>query len=180
MDQPAEFIRTIELCRSNDRLAQKELYKHFYGYGMSIAFRYVSDREDAVEILNNAFVKIFKNISSYDLNLPFKPWLRRIVVNCAIDHLRIKKRIMDSGDIEMAPEPGAEETITGQLAYEDILGEVQKLSPSYRAVFNLFVVEGYKHEEIADMLGISVGTSKSNLFKAKAHLREALSNLEKL
>lgn len=175
---PANFIRVIEACRSNDRLAQKELYQHFYGYGLSVAFRYVNNREDAVEILNTAFVKVFKNLESYDLDKPFKPWMRRILVNTAIDFLRVQKRIADSGDIELAPEPGMDETITGSMAYQDILVLIQQLSPSYRTVFNLFVIEGYKHEEIADMLGISVGTSKSNLFKAKAHLREALEKLE--
>lgn len=178
LHSPTDLIRVIEACRTNDRLAQRELYQHFYGYGMSIAFRYVSDREDAVEILNTAFVKVFRNIDSYDLDKPLKPWLRRILVNTAIDHLRVRKRIADQGDIELAPEPGQEETITGNLAYEEILKLIQNLSPSYRTVFNLFVIEGYKHEEIADMLGISVGTSKSNLFKAKAHLRRALEQLE--
>ncbi|NVK04666.1 MAG: RNA polymerase sigma factor [Flavobacteriia bacterium] len=178
LNSPSDLIRVIEACRANDRLAQKELYQHFYGYGMSVAFRYVNDREDAVEILNTSFVKIFKNIGTYDLDKPLKPWIRRIMVNTAIDFLRVRKRIADQGDIEMAPEPGAEETITGALAYEEILKLIQQLSPSYRTVFNLFVIEGYKHEEIADMLNISVGTSKSNLFKAKAHLREALAKLE--
>lgn len=178
LHSPTDFIRVIEACRANDRLAQKELYEHFYGYCMSVSFRYVSDREDAVEILNTSFVKVFKNLSSYDLDKPFKPWLRRILVNTAIDHLRVRKRIMDSGDIDMVHEPGHEETITGNLAYEEILKLIQNLSPSYRTVFNLFVIEGYKHEEIAELLQISVGTSKSNLFKAKAHLRVALEKLE--
>lgn len=178
IETPTDLIRVIEACRSNNRLAQKELYQHFYGYGMSVAFRYVNDREDAVEILNTAFVKVFKNVGTYDLDKPFKPWLRRILVNTAIDHLRVKKRIKDQGDIEMVAEPSHEEAITGQLAYEEILKLIQDLSPSYRTVFNLFVIEGYKHEEIAEMLSISVGTSKSNLFKAKAHLRKALEKLE--
>lgn len=175
---PTDFIRIVEACRANDRLAQKELYQHFYGYSMSVAFRYVTDREDAVEILNTSFLKVFKNIGSYDLDKPFKPWIRRILINSAIDHLRIRKRIVEEGDIERVQEPNIDEGITGQLAYEEILKLIQQLSPSYRAVFNLFVIEGYKHEEISEMLGISVGTSKSNLFKAKAHLRDALAKLE--
>ncbi|KAB2814766.1 RNA polymerase sigma factor [Phaeocystidibacter luteus] len=178
LNSPSELIRVIQACRDNNRLAQKELYQHFYGYGMSVAFRYVNDREDAVEILNTAFVKIFKNLDSYDIEKPLKPWIRRIMVNTAIDFLRVRRRIADSGDIELAPEPGVQESVTSNLAYEEILKLIQQLSPSYRTVFNLFVIEGYKHEEIADMLGISVGTSKSNLFKAKAHLRVALEKLE--
>lgn len=178
LNSPSELIRVVEACRDNNRLAQKKLYQHFYGYGMSIAFRYVNNREDAVEILNTAFVKIFKNLDSYDLDKPLKPWLRRILVNTAIDFLRVRKRIEESRDIETVPEPGMSESITSQLAYEEILKLIQELSPSYRTVFNLFVIEGYKHEEIADMLGISIGTSKSNLFKAKAHLKKALEKLE--
>lgn len=177
IQSPANFIRIIEGCKSNDRLSQKALYQHFYGYCMSVSFRYVRDRDDALEIINSAFTKVFMSIDKYDLEKPFKPWLRRILVNCAIDHLRIKKKIGERTDIETMPQLGREETITGNLAYEEILKLIHQLSPSYRAVFNLFVIEGFKHEEIAEMLGISTGTSKSNLFKAKAHLRAALLKL---
>ncbi len=178
LNSPSELIRVVEACRDNNRLAQKKLYQHFYGYGLSVAFRYVNNREDAVEILNTSFVKVFKNLDSYDLEKPFKPWIRRILVNTSIDFLRVRKRITESRDIETVPEPGRDESVTSQLAYEEVLKLIQQLSPSYRAVFNLFVIEGYKHEEIADMLDISVGTSKSNLFKAKAHLKKALEKLE--
>lgn len=177
MHSPEEFIRIIEGCRNNDRLCQKNIYQHYYGYCMGISLRYVSDREDALEIINSAFVKVFMNIDRYNLEMPFKPWIRRILVNCAIDHLRIKKRIREHADMEQTTHVGEMETISSGLNYEEILKLIHKLSPAYRTVFNLFVIEGYKHEEIAEMLGISTGTSKSNLFKAKAQLRVALTKL---
>lgn len=144
----------------------------FYAYGMSITLRYADSREQAAEILNDAFMKVFTNIDKYDLNRPFKPWLRQIIVNTAINHYHKTAKQQQRVDLELAHQKisRGEEVLSG-MSYDEIIEMVQQLTPAYRTVFNLYVIEGFKHKEIADMLGISVGTSKSNLSKAKKNLQ---------
>jgi RNA polymerase sigma factor (sigma-70 family) len=163
-------------CRKLRRESQKLLYEEFYGYGMSICLRYADNREEASEILNDGFMKIFKNIKQFDLTRPFKPWLRKIMVNTAINLYRQKQRNIQSEEIEKAHRQSETESIISGISYQEIIGILRKLPPSYRTVFNLYAIEGYKHEEIAKMLGISVGTSKSNLFKAKEALKKILTD----
>ena len=115
-------------------------------------------------------MKIFKNLKKFDLSKPFKPWLRQVIVNTCINNFR-KKKIVFTSEIEEANNQVDSNDILSSISYQEILDMIRKLSPAYRAVFNLHVIEGYKHEEIADMLNISTGTSKSNLSKAKKHLR---------
>lgn len=144
----------------------------FYAYGMSITLRYADSRGEAAEILNDAFMKVYNNISSYDINRPFKPWLRRIIVNTAINHYHKYKKEHQPVDIDIAEnEVSREQRILSGISYDEIVDMVQQLSPAYRTVFNLYVIEGFKHREIAEMLDISVGTSKSNLSKAKKNLQ---------
>lgn len=147
----------------------------FYAYGMSITLRYADSRDRAAAILNDAFMKVFVNINKYDLDRPFKPWLRKIIVNTAINHYHKNKKTREWEDLEVAEnELGQKEAITSGISYEEIIEMVQQLSPAYRTVFNLYVIEGFKHREIAEILGISVGTSKSNLSKAKQNLQSIL------
>lgn len=146
----------------------------FYAYGLSIALRYSDNREQSVAILNDAFMKVFDNIRKYDPKRPFKPWLRRIVINTSIDHFN-KYRKPELAHYEYSENNmEEEETIHSEIAYQEIIGLIQQLSPSYRTVFNLYVIEGYTHEEIAIKLSITEGTSKSNLAKAKRNLRVIL------
>ena len=159
-----------------NRESQKSLYKEFYAYGMSICLRYAENRDEAAEVLNDGFMKIFKNIQKFDLKRPFKPWLRTIIVNTAINHYHQKQRELAMEEIDVARHKVEQESVLSGITYQEIILMLRKLPPSYRTVFNLYVIEGYKHEEIASMLGISVGTSKSNLFKAKEHLKKILNN----
>lgn len=139
---------------------------------MSLTLRYANSREQAAEILNDAFMKVFTNIDTYNPSRPFKPWLRQIIVNTAINHYHKHHKDRQLIDIATAEdEVSTEEEILSGISYEEIIEMVQQLSPAYRTVFNLYVIEGFKHQEIADMLDISVGTSKSNLFKAKKNLQ---------
>jgi len=140
---------------------------------MSICLRYSDNRDEAVEILNESFMKIFKNLKNFDLSKPFKPWLRKILINTCINNYR-KKKINFTEDIHEAKNYSSSEEILSRISYQEILEMIRKLSPAYRAVFNLHVIEGYKHEEIAEMLNISVGASKSNLSKAKKNLQKIL------
>lgn len=144
---------------------------------MSITLRYADSRNQAVEIMNDAFMKVFENIKSYDQKRPFKPWFRRIVINTAINHYHknAKRKVHENFALH-ENNIGQNETITATLSYEEIIEMVQHLSPAYRTVFNLHVIEGFSHREIADMLEISVGTSKSNLFKAKKNLQVIIKN----
>lgn len=169
-----ELNDIIDGCRQWNRSSQELLYRQFFGYAMSIALRYAQNREEAIEILNDGFLKIFQHISEFDTNRSFKSWLAKIVVNTAIDHLRSKKRISFTDDITQVYDLGVNDTAVDKLSYDELLKLVQTLPPAYRTVFNLYVIEGYQHQEIAERLGISEGTSKSNLFKAKKILKEKI------
>lgn len=165
----------VKGCRKRRRDSQKKLYKMFYAYGMSITLRYADSRGQAAEILNDAFMKVFSNINKYDINRPFKPWLRQIIVNTAINNFHKTKNERHMEELEMADEEmSRQEKIISGISYEEIIEMVQQLSPAYRTVFNLYVIEGFKHREIAEMLDISIGTSKSNLAKAKRNLQSIL------
>jgi len=147
----------------------------FYAYGMSITLRYAESRDEAAEILNDAFMKVFTNIKDFNSDKPFKPWLRRIIINTAINHYHKNKQYREMDSVDIAEESlGKSEKIIPGISYEEIIEMVQQLSPAYRTVFNLFVIEGFKHREIAEMLDIAVGTSKSNLAKAKKNLQAIL------
>ena len=161
----------LEGCLRDDRTSQKMLYRVFYSYGMSICLRYADSREEAAEILNDGFMKIFSNLKKFDFNKPFRPWLRKIMVNLSINRYHQKKRKVETEKISNHNESDSEKILSG-ISYQEVIELIQKLPPSYRTVFNLYVIDGYSHEEIAKMLGISVGTSKSNLFKAKDQLKK--------
>jgi len=147
----------------------------FYAYGMSITLRYADSRNEASAILNDAFMKVFDNIKKYELKRPFKPWFRRIVINTAINHYHKTKKEKERPIIDLQENGISEdESIISGLSYREMIEMVQLLSPVYRTVFNLYVIEGFTHKEIAEKLQIAEGTSKSNLFKAKQNLRSIL------
>lgn len=161
-------------CCKKERSSQEALYRNFFGYALSICLRYAQNRDEAVEIMNDGFLKIFHHIETFDTSRSFKTWLARIMVNTSIDFLRGKKKLVFTDDINQVPEPGTDEKIIDKLSYDELLKHVQALPPAYRTVFNLYVMEGFQHQEIAAMLRISEGTSKSNLFKAKKILKERI------
>ncbi len=147
----------------------------FYAYGMSITLRYANSRNEGAAILNDSFMKVFENIDQFDTERDFKPWFRRIVINTAINEYHKNKMRMEKVEpISESHDLLTDNKIVSGISYDEIIELIQKLSPVYRTVFNLYVIEGYKHREIAEMLEISVGTSKSNLSKAKSNLRELL------
>lgn len=166
----------MEGCRQFDRKSQELLYVEFYSYGMSICLRYADTREEAAEILNDGFMKIFTNIKKFDFSRPFKPWLRKIMINMSINQYRKKQRSIQAEELENVKNDAEADNILSNISYYEIIELLKKLPPSYRTVFNLHVIEGYKHEEIAALLGISVGASKSALFKAKEQLKKILND----
>jgi RNA polymerase sigma-70 factor (ECF subfamily) len=177
----------IRGCALNQRESQKKLYNSFYGYAMSICDRYTSREEDASEILNDGFLKIFKEIHHFkpaytDVVSSFKGWLRKIMVYTAIDHFRKNNKHQNISELDTAiiHLPAESETAVDKISYDEIIRFIQDLSPAYRTVLNLFVVEGFSHEEISKQLGISVGTSKSNLAKARKQLQKILFRQNKI
>ncbi|NJL74403.1 MAG: RNA polymerase sigma factor [Saprospiraceae bacterium] len=174
----SELQRIIKSCQKWERSSQNELYRRFYAYGMSICIRYVEQEDEAISILNDAFLKVFQNIKSFNLEQEFKPWLRRIIVNTAINHIRDYKKFKQEINMEAAKNEMTSEDVLSLIAYKELLALVQSLSLAYRTVFNMYVIDGFKHEEIATQLGISVSTSKSNLARARVILKQLI--IEKL
>jgi RNA polymerase sigma factor (sigma-70 family) len=176
-----ELMLHIRECALNNRSSQKKIYGCFYGYAMAICDRYTNRQEDALEILNDGFLKVFREIHHFspayaDVNSSFKGWLRKIMIYTAIDYFRKYNKHQaliesENGVLEL---PGYRETPLDKMSYEEIIRSIQQLSPGYRTVLNLFIVEGLSHEEISNQLGISVGTSKSNLAKARRQLQKIL------
>lgn len=151
---------------------QEELYNRFSPKMYAVCLRYAGSPEEAEDILQEGFIKIFKKLGSYRGDGSFEGWIRRIFVNTAIEHFRRKRYLQPVTEKEENTIEGKSLSVLDNLAEKDILDLVRKLSPGYRTVFNMYVVEGYTHKEIGDMLGISEGTSKSQLSRAKVILQD--------
>ncbi|MEL6672550.1 MAG: RNA polymerase sigma factor [Bacteroidota bacterium] len=178
IDTMADRLHTlIQACRKGEEAAQRALYLEFYNYAMSVCLRYSNNRQEAEEIVNDGFVKVLTGLHKFDNNRSFRAWLRRIMINCSIDFYRRNEKHTHGLDIVHARDVGVAAEGLSRLTEAEILTLVQQLPPSYRAVFNLFVVEGYKHDEIAQRMNISVGTSKSHLAKARMKLKLLLNNI---
>ena len=176
-----ELRLAIQGCVLNDRLSQKKIYTSFYNYAMSICSIYTTNYEDSVEILNDGFLKVFKEIYRYqpayaDHVLSFKGWLRKIMLYTSIDHFRKnhKYRFTKELDNEVAWRSAEGEDALDRMSYNEIVRSMQKLTPGYRIIFNLFIIENLSHEEISKRLGISIGTSKSNLARGRKQLQKIL------
>ncbi len=165
-------IELVNACISGSRKHQELLYKRFYGYAMSVSLRYAVSSDEAEEIVNDGFLKIFSKMEMYDQTKSFRAWLRRIIVNTAIDYFRRSKKNVAFSDISYAASEEADTDAVDLLSAEEIYKIIQELPDPYRITFNLFEVEGFSHEEIAKMLGIPEGTSRSNLSRAKIKLRQ--------
>ncbi len=165
----------IEGCKRDERTAQKLLYERLYPRMMGTCMRYAADRDQATEILNKGFLKVFTGIKDYRKqdNSGIEAWIHRIMINTAIDHLRAEIRHRHT-DIEQTIYMEDTADVVSDLTVDEIMAMVNSLTPAYRAVFNLYVVEGYTHPEIAKLLEINEGTSKSNLAKAKVKLRKMI------
>lgn len=166
----------IEGCQGNRIEYQEAMYRQYYAYAMSICLRYAQSREVALEILNDSFMKVFGNIQKFDASRPFRPWFRRIIVNTATDHFRANRKWEEAlGDDAEVRDAAIEAEYVSELNAQDILRLFNHLPEPQRVVFNLYEIEGYSHDEIARMLDIAPGTSRSNLSRAKKKL-ETLCN----
>lgn len=159
----------------NNRKDQEVLYRHYYSYGMSICLRYTATREEAKEILHDGFMILFSSPKKYDPDQAFKPWFRKVLVNLSINYYKKQLKQVHETGFEFIPESkDSQPSALDTMQYEELVLLIHRLPLSYRTVFNLYILDGYSHEEIADMLEISIGTSKSNLSRAREKLRALL------
>jgi RNA polymerase sigma factor (sigma-70 family) len=170
----SEIGQLINECLGQNRSAQKILYQKFYGFAMGICLRYANNRDVAAEILNKGFLKVFTSIKRYRHQYSFKAWLGEIMVNTSIGYYRSNIDTASFDDLNTAEHTTKEEWANTKSSYDDLLVKVQQLSPGYRMVFNLYVIERYSHERISKMLNINIRTSESNLFKARMKLKEMI------
>ena len=170
-----ENIEIISGCKNGDRKAQERLYKNFYRAMMTVCLRYTKNDEDAVEVLNNGFFKVFKNIQRYDSSKasPYT-WIRTIVVNSCLDFIKQKQRLEKVNELDPGVEVHIPPDVISKIETAELLELVRDLTPATRAVFNLYVIEGYRHKEIAQLLSISEGTSKWHLNEARKNLQQLI------
>lgn len=167
-------------CINGDRKMQEELYRIFSPKMFAICMRYCSNYQEAEDLLQEGFIKVFGNISRFRNEGSFEGWMKRIFVNTAIEGFRKNHFLNNMMEVEEMKNDIVQEDDFHQLSAADLLRMVQALSPGYRTVFNLYAIEGYNHQEIADMLGISVGTSKSQLARARYILQKMVLSSQKV
>jgi RNA polymerase sigma factor (sigma-70 family) len=175
----------IKGCIARNHKCQRTFYENYYGFALKTVFRYIYKYDKATDVVNDSFVKIFNSLEKFqpskeksDTEKILMGWMKRILINTAIDELRKQQTLPEICEL---PEYIWEEIDRSQNAdqkvlYKELICEIRRLPPSYRTVFNLFVIDGFSHNEIAGILGISDGTSKSALAKAKAQLKKFLEN----
>lgn len=179
MANTAADIELINGCIENDRRAQELLYRQFYGQMMAICLRYTRQEEDAIEVLHNGFMKVYRNMHTYDANkASLYTWIRTIMVHAAIDFIRQRGKFYNNIELEKAEEPAIDADAVQRMSARELLKLVQRLSPATQGVFNLYVIEGFNHREIANLLGISEGTSKWHLSEARKQLQKLLQTLQ--
>lgn len=166
----------IEGCLLGNPVMQKKLYDKYAPKMYGICLRYAANTEDAKDILQDGFVKVFINLSKFKAAGSFEGWMRRIFVNTAIEHYRRKNQLYTISENQEENIPNQDISALDELAAEDIIRLISELPNGYRTVFNLFAVEGYSHKEIATMMNITEGTSKSQYARAKAWLQEKIGN----
>lgn len=164
----------ISQCKTGSLKYQEMLYKLFYGYAMGISLRYSLNRDDALEAVNDAFIKVFNAIHSYNIDKPFKAWLRTIVVNTAIDRRRKDLKFQLNVDLDNAAPISSHISTVDNLNVQDILKLMRELPAIQLTIFNLYEIDGYNHDEIANMLTIPVSSSRVYLSRAKERLRKML------
>ena len=164
----------IQGCISGNRQMQELLYQKYSSKMYGVCLRYSGNVEDANDLLQEGFIKIFKNLTKFRGEGSFEGWIRRIFVNTSIEHFRKKVKLYNVSEVQENTIEDYNLNILDTLAEKDIISLVNELSPGYKAVFNMHVIEGYSHKEIADILGINEGTSKSQLARAKGVLKKSV------
>ena len=170
--------KLVKGCIKGERSAQQVLYERYYPKMMGICYRYARDSDEAKDLMHDGFIKIFKSLHKYKFSGSLEGWMRRLMINSAIDHYRKYKNIFSLSETnvqeEFTEQENNDEDIYSNFNTQMIMEAVQNLSTAYRTVFSLYAIEGYSHKEIAEKLNISIGTSKSNYSKARLNLRNQL------
>lgn len=170
-----EDIDLVNGCIANDRRAQERLYKQFYGTMMGICLRYAHGEDDAIEILHNGFLKVYKNIHRFDpMKAGLYTWIRSIMIHSAIDHIRQNNKHNRLVEIGGTTEPHIDSEAISRLNKQELLRLIRNLPPATQAVFNLYIIEGFTHKEIGAMMSISEGTSKWHLSEARRLMQKML------
>ena len=171
----------IKKCASGNALAQKTFYEKFAGKMMGVCLRYAQDYEEAQDVMQDAFIKVFNNLPDYKKKGSLEGWVRRIVVNTALDSYRKNKKHIGNVDVDSVNYMLDDNAyIIENLNANDLLAIIDKLPAGYKIVFNLFAIEGYSHKEIAEMLDIDETTSKSQYSRAKKQIQYKLADLSKI
>ncbi|TEW65381.1 sigma-70 family RNA polymerase sigma factor [Mucilaginibacter phyllosphaerae] len=169
----------IERCKAGQRKAQELLYKQFAAKMLGVCMRYATDKMEAEDMLQNGFIKVFQKIADYRGEGSFEGWVRRIMVHSSIEYYRRHHKMMQMVDMEGAGhEPSVNAAAASSLEAKDLLIIIKALSPGYRMVFNLYAIDGYSHKEIAEIMCISEGASKSQLSRARAILKEQVLKMD--
>lgn len=161
----------IRGCRQNEEKAQEQLYKEYFGYALSVALLYSNNRNDAIEVVNDSFIKVFREIKKFDLSLSFKAWLRKIVINTSLDRIRKNKRVL-LDEAEAIHLQDNSPSVCELLQAQEITSLLNYLPHIHKTVFMLFEIEGYSHEEISKQLKIPKSSSRVYLTRAKQQLRK--------
>jgi RNA polymerase sigma factor (sigma-70 family) len=165
----------IQSCIDKDAQSLKMLYEANYSIMLPLCRRYANNDEDALDILHDGFIKVFKNLDKYQVGTTLTAWIKRIMVNTAIDYYRKESKRRYTSIDEATAIQNNDPDVLSEMSAEEIIDLLQHLSPAYRSVFNMYVIEGYSHKELADILQITESTSRSNLVKARAKLKDLLS-----
>jgi RNA polymerase sigma factor (sigma-70 family) len=174
LSQQLQDKELIDGCLRKDRKAQKQLFEKYFSDMMAICMRYTRNEDEAKDILQEGFIKVFSKISTFSGDGSLKGWLHSIMIRTAIDHYRKDQREAKTIDYEIEQDQREEASVEAQLASEEILLIIQKLPAIQRAVFNLFAMEGFSHKEISKELNITEGTSKWHLCEARKNLKKML------
>ncbi|MEO7216181.1 RNA polymerase sigma factor [Mucilaginibacter sp.] len=164
----------VSKCKTGSLKYQELLYKQFYGYAMGISVRYSLNQDDALEVVNDAFIKVFNNIDTYNTDKPFRAWLRTIVVNTAIDRRRKELKHQATTDLDNAVGVGNNASAIDSLNAQDILKLMKRLPQLQLTIFNMYEIDGYNHDEIGKILNLPASSSRVYLSRAKDKLRQLL------
>lgn len=165
----------IQGCMAQSQKSQKKVYETYFPVMMSIVRRYIKGDEEALDVLNQGFIKVFKKIDQYHFGNSFEGWCKRIIINTALDHLRAHKRYRDIFSFDaIMPTYQVYNDGLNKMSIDELLAIIDTISPVSKVVFNMFAIDGYSHKEIAEKLAISVGTSKWHLSSARRQIRAKL------
>jgi RNA polymerase sigma factor (sigma-70 family) len=168
----------ISRCRVGERAAQELLYKQFASKMMGVCIRYATDKMEAEDMLQIGFIRVFKGLADFRSDGSFEGWVRRIMVHSSIEYYRKHHKMIHTDVADIEKEPAVNATAIENIGVENLMSIIRQLSPGYRIVFNLYAIEGYSHKEIAGIVGITEGASKSQLSRARAILKSKIVKME--